>query len=754
MSPLTGACNLDYMEVWNEINSDVAWTGLYTQLATMANDAATIVRLYCGDCLIIGGSVSAGGDGYHANGESGVYSTALLNFLTAWAAIGGASLPDMVSIHPYPSRTDVAPVPFPTTMVSNTSTYCTSANVPNVHCRVPIYKQISTVKSSAVLQNSNISAWASNLQVIGTEGMWGLTANLCNGSTCSATDPGVVALRMAYVSEWMVTLAAQGTPLQLEYADNDQCWGTLYGTGATQSSCSSNPIVPAGAAPWFAGWSQTASWLGSAAITGPLTSTAVSGGSVWKLPLKINGSAAEIDFFDGWWPATYVQSTSFPTEQDLSGTLSATNGSVVLSQKPILLTSTTLPGATAPVFSPAAGTYSSAQSVTISDSTPSSTIYYTTDGSTPTTSSTVFTAPLPVSATTTIRAMATASGYTSSDVSTALYTISAPAASTPTFSPAAGTYTSAQTVTIADSTPGATIYYTINGTTPTTSSAVYAGPVNVSSTETLQAIAIASGYSASSVASAAYTITQPAAAPTFSPAGGTYTSAQTVTIADSTPSAIIYYTTNGTTPTTSSTVYAGPITVSSTETLQAIATASSYSTSSVASAAYTVTPIAAAPTFSPVGGTYTSAQTVTIADSTPGAAIYYTTNGTAPTTSSTVYAGPITVSVTETLRAIAAAAGYAQSAVASAAYTINTNVAATPAFSPAPGTYTTSKKVTISDVTSGAAIYYTTNGSTPTTSSSRYKSPIVVSSSETIKAIAIASGYTQSAVASGTYTIR
>jgi hypothetical protein len=101
---------------------------------------------------------------------------------------------------------------------------------------------------------------------------------------------------------------------------------------------------------------------------------------------------------------------------------------------------------------------------------------------------------------------------------------------------------------------------------------------------------------------------------------------QTVTISDATPGAVIYYTTNGTTPTTSSTVYSGPITVSSTETLEAIATATGYTTSAVASAAYTITPPAATPTVSVAAGTYNSVQTVTISDATPGAVIYYTPN--------------------------------------------------------------------------------------------------------------------------------
>jgi len=77
---------------------------------------------------------------------------------------------------------------------------------------------------------------------------------------------------------------------------------------------------------------------------------------------------------------------------------------------------------------------------------------------------------------------------------------------TPAFSVAAGTYTSAQTVSISDSTAGSTIYYTTNGTTPTTSSTKYTGAITVGSTETLEAIATASGSSNSAVATAAYTV--------------------------------------------------------------------------------------------------------------------------------------------------------------------------------------------------------------------------------------------------------
>ncbi|KDN20382.1 chitobiase/beta-hexosaminidase C-terminal domain-containing protein [Amycolatopsis rifamycinica] len=80
----------------------------------------------------------------------------------------------------------------------------------------------------------------------------------------------------------------------------------------------------------------------------------------------------------------------------------------------------------------------------------------------------------------------------------------------------------------------------------------------------------------------------------------------------------------------------------------------------------------AAPTFSPPGGTYSSAQTVTISSATAGATIRYTVDGSAPTSSSPVYSGPISVPTSRTVNAIATKSGSADSAVSSASYTIGT----------------------------------------------------------------------------------
>ena len=96
--------------------------------------------------------------------------------------------------------------------------------------------------------------------------------------------------------------------------------------------------------------------------------------------------------------------------------------------------------------------------------------------------------------------------------------------------------------------------------------------------------------------------------------------------------------------------------MSSSETLQAIAAKTHDTTSAVGTAEYLIGTTVAAPNFSPAAGTYTSVQSVTVSDATSGASIYYTTDGTTPTTSSTLYTGPITVGSSETIEAIAAEA--------------------------------------------------------------------------------------------------
>ncbi|GHU58548.1 hypothetical protein FACS189444_2380 [Spirochaetia bacterium] len=327
-----------------------------------------------------------------------------------------------------------------------------------------------------------------------------------------------------------------------------------------------------------------------------------------------------------------------------------------------------------------------------------------------------------------------------------------PQVATPAASPASGAVTSGTAITLSTATAGATIYYTTNGTTPNTASTQYSTPITVTTAQTIKAIAVKSGMSNSGVFSAAYTILPPVATPNASPASGAVTSGTTITLSTTTAGATIYYTTNGTNPTTASTQYSTPITVTTAQTIKAIAVKSGMSNSEVLTAAYTLLPPVATPTANPAAGAVISGTAITLSTTTTGATIYYTTDGTTLTTASAQYASPIPITAATTIKAIAIKSGMADSSVFSASYTILQPVAA-PTANPAAGAVISGTAITLSTTTAGATIYYTTNGTTPTTASTPYSTPITVTTAQTIKAIAVKSGMADSSVFSAAYTI-
>ena len=207
-----------------------------------------------------------------------------------------------------------------------------------------------------------------------------------------------------------------------------------------------------------------------------------------------------------------------------------------------------------------------------------------------------------------------------------------------------------------------------------------------------------------------------------------------VTITTSPADASIYYTTDGeTTPTSSSTAYSAPFTITEQTTIKAIAAKSGYEDSEVATKTiYKV----ATPTIQDNGD-----NTVSIACATEGVTIYYTTDGSTPTTSSTQYTGSLTEDVSgKNIKAIAVKDGMINSEVGSGSVTMQ---CATPVFTKS-GDYLT---ISCAYPISGVSIYYTTDGSEPTSSSTKFTSAFAVTSGQTIKAIAIADRYTNSAVA-------
>ena len=363
-------------------------------------------------------------------------------------------------------------------------------------------------------------------------------------------------------------------------------------------------------------------------------------------------------------------------------------------------------------------------SITTTTSWPS--IYYTTDGTEPSsTNGTLYEGPFALTEQTTVKAIVTKDGYTDSDVTTlTIYKVA-----TPTIQQVTGTHN----ISITTTTPGATIYYTTDGTTPTTSSTLYTGASEELGGKSIKAIAVKDNMINSDIGEG--TVDIKCATPVISFDNIT----STVSITCGTEGSTIHYTIDNSEPTTTSTAYSGPFSVTSPTTVKAIATHATLNPSAVAEL---VIPQVATPTIQNNGSNAVSITTATV-----GATIYYTTDGSTPTTSSTEYTVPLTENISGVIiKAIAVKEGMITSAVVSNAVTLQ---CATPVIARSGNDgFTISCPFPISGVT----IYYTTDGTTPTTSSSSISSGGIVSSTlpVTVNAMAVAANYDNSDVSTAT----
>ena len=319
-----------------------------------------------------------------------------------------------------------------------------------------------------------------------------------------------------------------------------------------------------------------------------------------------------------------------------------------------------------------------------------------------------------------------------------------------TFNPPAGTYLSAQSVTISCATSGVGIWYTTDGSIPTEASTPYTGAIAVSADMTLRAIAT-KDFMASALGKAGYRITGKVATPVIT-LGGT-ANAPTVTVTCATAGASIHYTLDNTAPTVLSTVYHDLFTVSISTTVRAVAMLQDWTDSDAASSTITVTlpaTTAEAPAFDPPGGVYNNDQTVVLTSATSGVSIYYTTDGGDPTIFSPGYTDPITVTTKGTrIRAIAVRSGWTTSDTAEATYWLKV---AMPTASPDPsaGSVKMSTPISLSSATPGTSFYYTISGQTPDATAIPYTVPLNCWMSQ-IKAIGVKSGYDDSDVMTMNY---
>ena len=242
-------------------------------------------------------------------------------------------------------------------------------------------------------------------------------------------------------------------------------------------------------------------------------------------------------------------------------------------------------------------------------------------------------------------------------------------------------------------------------------------------------------------------------APVLSVAAGLYYASQTVTVTNNDPSATTRYTTTGAEPTTADTIVAsgGTVAVGQSLTLKAKTWKGGYQTSLTTTAAYELKVVT--PTLTPGTGNYGVAQNVTLATTTPGATIRYTTDATEPTPTSPLYAAAVNVASTLTLKARASKTGWTSSDSGAASYRLSAGTVAVPTATPTAGTFTAAPLVTLASATSGAAIRYTLDGSDPTATAALYRYPFVVSATTTVKARAFKTGMTQSALTTAAYAV-
>ncbi len=339
-------------------------------------------------------------------------------------------------------------------------------------------------------------------------------------------------------------------------------------------------------------------------------------------------------------------------------------------------------------------------------------LYYTLDGSVPTVQSTEYSEPFVVQKNYTVKAIAICPNFANSHV--ASYQIEDFKTETPQI-----TFSNLK-VHITTATEGAKVYYTIDDSEPTEKSSLYTEPFTVNKNCKIRAIAIYDGYNNSDVAEYVLNIDKwLCAKPILT------RTENTLTMSTTTEGASIYYTTDGSEPSTNSIKYAGPILLSRNNVYRAITAKDQYISSEYVELIVN--------DFKANKVTYTFAdEKLSISSTTPGAVIHYEIGGKEPTEDSPIYNGVLTLEDNRPVKMIVYADGF------------NTSDAVTYQ----PTTFTCAKAETSYDgrtiklttTTKDAKIYYTLDDTEPTDVATLYDNQaegITLDTIHTVKAIVI-----------------
>ncbi|MEO6097070.1 MAG: chitobiase/beta-hexosaminidase C-terminal domain-containing protein [Fibrobacteria bacterium] len=279
-------------------------------------------------------------------------------------------------------------------------------------------------------------------------------------------------------------------------------------------------------------------------------------------------------------------------------------------------------------------------------------IHYTTDGSTPTGESPVFPGPLTLTATATLKFIATRPGYRNSEVVAETYTLMQTVAA-PQANPTGRIFIASLDVGLTVATPGAVIRYTVDGSEPTETSLIFTAALTFTATKTLKAKAFLANWVPSATLVEIYTLASTLPKPVATPAGRGFVEPITVGLTvPGNPDAVIRYTVDESEPNETSPIFTSPLAFAVTTTLKAKAFKTDWVPSEVMVEVYIDASTLPVPVADPAGTGFTGGQIVRL--SVPGhgdAQIRYTTDGLDPTAASPLYSAALAFTANTVLKA-------------------------------------------------------------------------------------------------------
>jgi hypothetical protein len=419
-----------------------------------------------------------------------------------------------------------------------------------------------------------------------------------------------------------------------------------------------------------------------------------------------------------------------------------------------------------PKADPPTKTFPAPFDVVLSCDTPQTQIYYTVNGKNPNRSSTLYSAPIHIDTTRTLKAIAYKTGFDSSTILTENYTPE-DQLPMPVISPEKQTFSSSVTFTLTDDTAGAAIYYTLNGKDPATTGKKYDTAVTLAATTTVLAIARKANLKDSPLLTWTYTrenIQLAADRPSIEPPTTSFLGKMDVSLT-SNPGTTVKYTLDGSDPRISSTAdtvsSGGLVTLTRSARINAYAFGGNYSAGDTVIRNYVLIPGPVLASPSPENFLIDNSVTVTLTVSPPQATLYYSTDETPP-----IDAGgkllpggklyPESGIQLDSTTTIIAMAYYDK--VVSAQYPfgytkLHGRVATPTAVTPGNAT-TFYDNITVAlTATQGATIKYTLNGERPDVSGKVYEKPFVIDSTTTVTAQASLNNFLDSKILLASFTL-